>query len=122
MPSFTLTATPAHDAVGATVPTTLVITGADVVTLTVHHRAGNPAAGEAPFTYPVVAGSGWSGGFRTIVVELRNPNRAAQEQALREASQPAEVEPPPKPDCHVPNLVGLSRKEAAGKLRGAHCT
>lgn len=54
--AFTLSAEPAHDAEGATVPTTLEETGNAQVTLDVHHREGNPAAGWAPFDYPVVGG------------------------------------------------------------------
>jgi len=55
--AFTLTANPASDAVGSAVPTTLTLTGPDTVTWTVtwtvSHRAGNPAAGGAPFVYPI---------------------------------------------------------------------
>ena len=61
-PVFTITAIEAHDAVGSTVPTTLSASGS-TITLKVHHKAGNPAAGNAPFVYPVIAGSGWEGGI-----------------------------------------------------------
>jgi hypothetical protein len=67
-PAFTITANPAHDAEGSSVPTTLSVSEGDVITLTVHHRAGNPLRGGAPFVYPIVDGAGWPGGFRTIVV------------------------------------------------------
>ena len=60
----------AHDAVGKSVPTTLEVSPPNVVTLTVHHRAGNPAAGGAPFTYPIFEGSGWEGGFSTFEVTV----------------------------------------------------
>src|SRR5215216_736131 len=75
----------AHAADGATVPTTLTVTQPNVITLTVHHRAGNPAAGGAPFVYPVVAGVGWEGGFRT------------EEAVVIPGDQPA-----PDPTCVVP--------------------
>jgi sugar lactone lactonase YvrE len=69
-PSFTITAKPASDAIGTSVPTTLQKTGRDVVTLTVHHRAGHEGQ---PFVYPVVGGSGWEGGFETVEVNMDNP-------------------------------------------------
>lgn len=61
-PVFTITAIEAHDAVGSTVPTTLSASGS-TITLKVHHKAGNPVANNAPFVYPVIAGSGWEGGI-----------------------------------------------------------
>jgi len=77
-PSFTITAKPASDAIGTTVPTTLQKSGSNTVTLTVHHRAGS---GGQPFVYPVVGGSGWEGGFRTIEVDMDNisPEEEAEE-------------------------------------------
>ena len=60
--AFTITPEPAHDAEGATVPTSIAVTPPNILTLTVHHRAGNPARGGAPFDYPISAGSGWEGG------------------------------------------------------------
>jgi hypothetical protein len=68
-PATDITAEPAHDAEGATVPTTLSVTQPNVITLVVHHRAGNPAAGGAPFVYPVAPGEGWEGGFTTERVQ-----------------------------------------------------
>lgn len=55
--AFTLSAEPAHDAEGATVPTTLEETGDAQVTLDVHHREGNPA-GRRSTTRSSVAGVG----------------------------------------------------------------
>lgn len=63
-----ITATPAHDGDGSSVPTSLRISEGDILTLIVHHRAGNPAAGGAPFVYPITQGVGWEGGFQTEVV------------------------------------------------------
>jgi sugar lactone lactonase YvrE len=68
-PSFTITATPASDAIGTEVPTTLRKTSREIVTLTVHHRAGHEGQ---PFVYPVVGGSGWEGGFTTVEVDMDN--------------------------------------------------
>jgi hypothetical protein len=68
-PSFTITAKLASDAIGTAVATTLKKIGRDIVTLTVHHRAGHEGQ---PFVYPVVGGSGWEGGFRTVEVGMDN--------------------------------------------------
>ena len=108
MPAFAINAVPASDAVGTTVPTTLRKTAEDVVTLTVHYKAG--AEGQ-PFVYPVVAGSGWEGGFRTINVEMDNssgeeaegeaeelfvsaPEPTTLEEAEAAEADSGEVEPP----------------------------
>lgn len=69
-PVFTITAIEAHDAVGSTVPTTLGASGSTIA-LKVHHKAGNPAANNAPFVYPVIAGSGWEGGI--VIHEVVGP-------------------------------------------------
>ncbi len=61
-PAMSISAVPAHDAIGTTVPTELSVKD-DVVTLTAHHRASS-------FVYPVVAGSGWQGGFSTYKIEM----------------------------------------------------
>jgi streptogramin lyase len=68
--AVTISATPASDAVGTAVPTTLRISEENIVTLTVQYKAGNSGV---PFVYPVMAGSGWEGGFRTVLDEMRNP-------------------------------------------------
>lgn len=122
-PAFTITAEPAHDAIDTNVPTTLSVSEGDVITLTVHHRDGNPLAGGAPFAYPVTAGSGWEGGFQTVVVtgppdeaELR-ALRELHEREAREATfgqQEAEA-------CIVPKLKGKSLRAAKTLLRLAHC-
>lgn len=107
--AFTITAQPAHAADGADVPTTLAVTQPNVITLTVHHRAGNPAASGAPFDYPVTAGAGWEGGFQQHTVVGPPPT----EQAT----------PPTVPDvCNVPYLSGLTLKAARRQLRRSHCT
>lgn len=69
--AVTITALEAHDAIGTSVPTHLSISASDVLTLTVEHRGVSPAGGG--FVYPVVAGAGWEGGFRTFSAELSEP-------------------------------------------------
>jgi hypothetical protein len=66
--AFTISAVDAHDAIGATIPTSLEVNG-NILTLRVNHR--EPASGD--FTYPVVAGAGWEGGFQTHLVEMPPP-------------------------------------------------
>jgi hypothetical protein len=128
--AFVITAEKAHDADGARVPTTLEVTGEDEITLTVHHRAGNPAAGGGPFDYPITAGEGWEGGpFQTVIIkgppdeaELREMSeRERMEKAIIEASPAAQVEPPPVVTCKVPMLRGYSLRGAKNRLRAAHC-
>jgi hypothetical protein len=128
--SFAITAEKAHDADGARVPTTLEMTGEDEITLTVHHRAGNPAADGAPFDYPITAGEGWEGGpYQTVIVkgppdetELREMSeRERIERKILEASPAAQVEPPPVVACRVPTLSGYSLRGAKNRLRAAHC-
>jgi len=60
--AFTISAIPAHDAIGASVPTHLTVTG-DTLTLWVEHRS-------AAFVYPVVGGAGWEGGFQTYKIVM----------------------------------------------------
>ncbi|HVY77515.1 MAG TPA: hypothetical protein VG898_03315 [Solirubrobacterales bacterium] len=67
-PALGIAAESAHDADGSEVPTTLSLSGDNVITLTVHHRAGDPSKGGASFDYPVMVGKGWEGGFQTVVV------------------------------------------------------
>jgi hypothetical protein len=111
-PAFTLTAQAAHDAVGSAVPTTLTLTGVDTVTWTISYRAGNPVAGGAPFVFPIVAGTGWEGGFRTTSVEMNNPMPPAT---------PPPATPLPAPTCAVPYLKGFGLREAKSLLRDADC-
>lgn len=105
--AFGIQAEAAHDADGATVPTTLAVIQPNLITLTVHHRAGNPAAGGAPFDYPVVAGEGWEGGFQTHEVVMPPPETV--------------VVNPPLVRCEVPGLRGKSLKAARKLLKQASC-
>lgn len=102
--AFSIEAADAHDAEGVTVPTTISIIQPNIVILTVHHLAGNPAAGGAPFHYPVVAGPGWEGGFQTIHV-----------------SMPPTEQAPPAPQCTVPDLGDRTLRAARKMLNRAHC-
>ncbi len=80
-PALTITAEPAHDAVGMEVPTTLSVSEGEVVTLHVHHH-------ENTFTYPVIAGSGWEGGFSTqIVARPKNEQEIREEREQREREE-----------------------------------
>ena len=110
--AFGIEAVEAHDSIGTTVPTSLTVTASDVITLTVHHRAGNPAAGGAPFDYPVNAGSGWEGGIQTHIVEGPPTEQATPSpQAIT----------PPVIRCIVPDLAGRTLEAARRQLRRSHC-
>lgn len=98
-------ASEAHDANGATVPMTLAVVDTDVVTFTVHHRAGNPAADGAPFDYPISAGPGFTVGFSTVIVTM----------------PPGETEPVVEPRCVVPRLASRSLMASRFRLREAGC-
>jgi hypothetical protein len=114
LPAYTITAQAAHDAEGTAVPTTLRLSGRDIAILTVHHRAGNPAAGGAPFDYPIVDGAGWEGGSHTTVVEMSPPQPVVS---------PAGESPPTPvgPTCGVPSLEHESLHRARTQLRAAGC-
>lgn len=114
--AFVITAEAAHDAVGSTVPTTLAVSDRNVITLTVHHRAGDPAAGGAPFVYPILGGTGWEGGFQTTRVPMSPPEPVVQ-SALTPGDSPA----PPTQGCTVPRLKGQSLKADRNRLREAGC-
>ena len=111
--AYAIKAMEAHDAIGTAVPTTLTVTEPNLITLAVHHRAGNPAASGAPFDYPVVAGAGWEGGFISAEVAMPPPTEQAKH------SPP--VEEPPAPTCEVPVLQGRTEKAARRALSLANC-
>jgi hypothetical protein len=108
--AFVIQAGAAHDADGATVPTTIQATGANTFTLTVHHREGNPAAGGAPFVYPVSYGPGWEGGFVPVVTTIIE--MPPGEKELREGEEKR---------CRVPALRGATVAGARRRLRRAYC-
>lgn len=113
---FVITAEEAADVEGASVPTTLALTERNVVTLTVHHREGNPLANGAPFHYPVVAGSGWEGGFQSV--QIQGPPDEAE---LKPKPSPPPVEEVPSPTCEVPVLQGRTLGSARRALIAAGC-
>lgn len=114
--AFAIRATPASDAIGTTVPTTLTVSEPNLITLTVHHRAGNPAAGGAAFVYPVINGPGWEGGFQSV--EIKGP---PDESELKPKPSPPPVEEAPIPTCEVPVLQGRTLKAARRALLLAGC-
>jgi hypothetical protein len=118
--AFAVESPGAHDADGATVPTTLEKTGEEEITMTLHFRAGNPAASGAPFVYPIVAGAGWEGGWMSFS-SLIPGEFERSEQHITEANPPAAIEPPPVITCKVPTLRGYSLRGAKNRLRAAHC-
>jgi hypothetical protein len=103
--AMSIVAQKAHDSEGSTVPTTVAVTQPNIITLTVHHRAGNPAARGAPFDYPVVPGAGYEGGFQTVHVVMPEPTEQV----------------PAAPQCAVPDLRGRTVRTARRMLRRAAC-
>jgi hypothetical protein len=96
--AFVIDAERAHGADGAEVPTSLEVRPGNVITLLVHHRAGNPAAGGAPFDYPIEAGGGWELGSGPVQIfgppdEAELKKRATPVQDA--ASEPAASDPVP---------------------------
>jgi hypothetical protein len=124
--AFPITAEPAHDAEGASVPTTLAVTGSDVITLTVHHRAGNPKTGGTPFDYPILAGQGWEGGFQTVYITGPPDEAELGEQRERRERQEWEALEARRSEvaaegCVVPRLKGKSLKASRRRLVRAGC-
>lgn len=108
-PAMTISAETAHDATGANVPTTLEATGDNVITLIVHHRAGNPMAGGAPFDYPVLAGPGFESSYQPAIVQM------PPVEALN-------VTPPEGGHCIVPVLKGKSLRASRMQLARSGCS
>jgi PASTA domain len=125
--AYAIQAEEASDAVGSTVPTSLSVSDGDVITLIVHHHAGNPAAGGAPFVYPIVAGPGWEGGFHTEVVagpKDQQELKEEQERIARERQEALEREwerERAPSGCLVPKLKGRSLKASKRLLEDAEC-
>jgi DNA-binding beta-propeller fold protein YncE len=74
-PAFTITAEPAHDAVGTPVATSLSISGATVA-LNVGHQ-------EKSYVYPVMAGAGWQGGYTSVLIEGPQDEQEVKEEEER---------------------------------------
>ncbi|HET8954524.1 MAG TPA: NHL repeat-containing protein, partial [Solirubrobacterales bacterium] len=81
-PAVLISVIAAHDAIGTAVPTSLALTSSNVVTLTVHHHS-------ASYVYPVVAGTGWDGGFETTYVESPPGEAGPNEGIVNEIEEPA---------------------------------
>lgn len=113
--AFVINAGSAHDADGSTVPTSLVVSGEDVVTLLVHHRAGDPATGGTPFTYPVSNGPGYVVGPSTVIVKFPPNDQELLDEGER-LGQPDALK-----GCSVPRLKGKSLKASKQRLREAGC-
>lgn len=109
--AFSILAAEASDAVGKSVPTTLSTSSPNVVTLTVHHRAGNPAAGGAPFTYPILQGPAWEAGLSTVEVIMPPPEPLAGTGGDGAAEK----------GCLVPRLTGRALDLARQRVRAAGC-
>ena len=109
--SMTIEAEQAHDANGTAVPTSLGFSDGNVITLTVHHRAGNPVEDGAPFTYPVVAGAGFELGFESVTTYF-----PPEDPELSGTPRPSPVE-----NCVVPTLNRRSLKASKRRLREVDC-
>lgn len=124
--AFLIQVEAAHDANGSTVPTSLSVSEGNVITLSVHHRAGNPAAGGAPFVYPITPGLGWDGGFHTEIIPRPKDEQELREERERqakeewEATQAADVGKSSRA-CTVPRLRLKSLKAAKRQLTKADC-
>lgn len=96
-PALEISAEAAHDADGSDVPTTLSVSGDSIITLTVHHRDGDPNKGGSPFAYPILAGPGWEGGYQTFIV----------------TGPPAEQDPSGQARTQAPSLVKTRKRKGA---------
>lgn len=108
----------ARDARGVAVPTSISISAGDVVTLAVHHRAGNAAAEGAPFTYPITPGPSFEVGYSTVTVTGPKDEQEERERIAREA---AATEAESVQVCIGPTLKGRSLKVDRKRLRESGC-
>jgi len=113
--AFEIPVAPAHDADGAMVPTTLAVTQPNTLTLTVHHRDGNPGAAGAPFDYPVLPGEGWEGGFQPVQI-VGPPDESALAKVPL-PSEPAVL----AARCLVPDLAGRTLRASRKMLNQSDC-
>lgn len=106
--AFSIRAGEAHDATGKSVPTTLTVSSPNIITLTVHHQAGNPAANGAPFAYPIDAGPGYETGYSTV-------------QVIMPPSEPLPVRDVVRETCLMPEVKGKTLESARRRVRSAGC-
>jgi tripartite motif-containing protein 71 len=104
--AFTLEAEPAHDADGHSVPTHLTLNGPLLVTLTVEHRGISSETGQ-PFVYPVVAGTGWQGGWFGGIVEHYEPPPPS-EPPSETGEEPGEELVVSAPEPSTPQQAGIT--------------
>jgi hypothetical protein len=109
--AWEISAGPASDAEGSAVFTSIAIAGPREVRLTVHHRAGNPATGGAPFRYPISSGPAYETGPATVTANLITADPPA----------PPLPGPAPAPTCVVPSLRHRSLKAVRKILPAAEC-
>jgi hypothetical protein len=120
--AFTITAGAAHDADGSAVPTSIGVSEGKILTLSVHHRSGDPATGGTPFAYPINPGRGWAK-IGPVDVAVGPPD----EQELREIHERLEKANPGsdasgvREGCVVPTLTGRSWRGAKRRLRNSRC-
>ncbi|HEX3042208.1 MAG TPA: hypothetical protein VHP56_09000 [Solirubrobacterales bacterium] len=111
--AMTITAQLAHSATGASVPTSLSVSG-HIITLTVHHH-------ETTYAYPVLAGAGWEGGFMTeapVVIEPESPEeKELQGLSLSMFVGPPEVPPASDTEAHDPDGAGSSTANYNGLIK-----
>jgi len=81
--AFLITAEPAHDATGATVPTSLSVSG-NVLTLKVDFHSGS-------FVYPILSGQGWETSYSVPVV-IEGPEDEAEIREREEREDRERVE------------------------------
>jgi hypothetical protein len=62
-PAMAIATEGAHDATGVEVPTSLKVSGGNVITLTVAHR---PREGRSNYVYPVIGGAGFQTAYETV--------------------------------------------------------
>jgi sugar lactone lactonase YvrE len=104
--AYLITSQGAHDAVGATVPTSLSVSG-NVLTLTVDFRS-------ASFVYPIVAGQGWEGGYRAPVL-VQGPEDELEIEEREKAEQEEEEEAAPPPPASGAFTEAEAQKVIASK-------
>jgi hypothetical protein len=109
--AFLITAEQAHDANGTAVPTDLFVPGEKIVTLVVHHRAGDQAAGGVPFVYPVTPGAPYEVGYSAGTGVMLPPEALPRAEEKSEASVV----------CTVPKLRGPSLEVSRHRARAAGC-
>jgi hypothetical protein len=111
-PAFDITAEAARDASGANVPTSLAVSGDDIVVLTVQHRAGDLAAGGAPFDYPITPGPSFEVGYSSVTV-----TGPPDEQEAREAREAREREARERVQVSAPAIKASMAVERSGRDR-----